>query len=317
MIMIYLLISDDNECIIGNHDCSPNASCTNTDGSFLCACVMNYTGNGTFCRGETCKCVLVCTRGCVWCWWMVSGSDGMRSERGVSSLSTDFLLVHIVWLEMTIFQPTHLLIYHQYSLLPNIISEMRYWSLAYSRCNLQLPLTENYQSLIHPLPLSPLSPLSLLPLTTFTYPSSLSTAITCENRTNPVNGSVVVQSHLAFGVAEYSCDIGYSLAGNKSLYCTLNETWSAASPSCPGKVLLTQVVLKWWFYLQEQYQANSQEQVKYMHWKFTLVTCCGMLSLISAHKFTNLGLMSFQITCKIELWILFCLHHSYPYLTLH
>ena len=44
-------ISDNNECLIGTHNCHDVAECTNTNGSFYCNCTAGFTGNGTFCQG--------------------------------------------------------------------------------------------------------------------------------------------------------------------------------------------------------------------------------------------------------------------------
>jgi hypothetical protein len=46
--LTHLNISDIDECVSGN-DCSSNAACTNTPGSFGCACKAGYTGNGKQC----------------------------------------------------------------------------------------------------------------------------------------------------------------------------------------------------------------------------------------------------------------------------
>ena len=34
---------------VGSDNCDINAACTNTDGSFTCACDTGYSGNGTHC----------------------------------------------------------------------------------------------------------------------------------------------------------------------------------------------------------------------------------------------------------------------------
>jgi len=41
---------DANECSEGQHDCSPDAYCTNLDGAFTCDCNRGYTGTGRQCK---------------------------------------------------------------------------------------------------------------------------------------------------------------------------------------------------------------------------------------------------------------------------
>ena len=41
------LCVNTDECITGVHACDPNASCSDTEGSYLCACNVGYVGNGT------------------------------------------------------------------------------------------------------------------------------------------------------------------------------------------------------------------------------------------------------------------------------
>ncbi|XP_072041696.1 uncharacterized protein [Amphiura filiformis] len=42
--------SDVNECTNGEHNCHDDATCTNTMGSFSCACIRGYSGDGTVCN---------------------------------------------------------------------------------------------------------------------------------------------------------------------------------------------------------------------------------------------------------------------------
>ena len=44
-------ITDMDECSLSLHSCDLNADCTNTLGSFSCACRAGYEGNGQSCQG--------------------------------------------------------------------------------------------------------------------------------------------------------------------------------------------------------------------------------------------------------------------------
>ena len=46
MIFTYLVI-DNDECADKSNNCHKDAVCTNTPGSFTCACKSGYTGDGT------------------------------------------------------------------------------------------------------------------------------------------------------------------------------------------------------------------------------------------------------------------------------
>ena len=51
MVSFVCLLSDLNECE-ENSTCDPHATCTNTEGSYVCLCDEGYIGNGTYCSGE-------------------------------------------------------------------------------------------------------------------------------------------------------------------------------------------------------------------------------------------------------------------------
>ncbi len=43
--------TDINECVANTDNCATTADCTNTDGSFTCACWDGYSGDGVTCTG--------------------------------------------------------------------------------------------------------------------------------------------------------------------------------------------------------------------------------------------------------------------------
>ena len=50
---LYILqFPEIDECTSATDDCDTNAACTNTPGSFTCACNQGYTGNGITCSGK-------------------------------------------------------------------------------------------------------------------------------------------------------------------------------------------------------------------------------------------------------------------------
>jgi len=49
---IYAFFLDIDECTAGTHDCSLNALCSNTLGSFKCTCFGGFVGDGVICTGS-------------------------------------------------------------------------------------------------------------------------------------------------------------------------------------------------------------------------------------------------------------------------
>jgi hypothetical protein len=51
-VLISCYLIDTDECTAGTDNCDANAACTNTAGSFTCACNTGYKGDGTTCTGK-------------------------------------------------------------------------------------------------------------------------------------------------------------------------------------------------------------------------------------------------------------------------
>ena len=51
-ICFLLLNLDVDECLAGTHTCDLHATCSNTEGSYICVCNDGYEGNGEKCTGN-------------------------------------------------------------------------------------------------------------------------------------------------------------------------------------------------------------------------------------------------------------------------
>ena len=51
-VLHFLFSTDINECEDGTDSCDENADCTNTDGSYTCACSSGFSGDGLSCDGK-------------------------------------------------------------------------------------------------------------------------------------------------------------------------------------------------------------------------------------------------------------------------
>ena len=64
-----VLLTDIDECANDTlNNCSPNATCTNTNGSYTCTCDTGYTGDGFNCTGICAlSCIIfLCVTECVY-----------------------------------------------------------------------------------------------------------------------------------------------------------------------------------------------------------------------------------------------------------
>ena len=50
-IFVQFIFLDRDECASPN-ECDPNATCTNTEGSYVCRCKKGFTGDGKNCEGK-------------------------------------------------------------------------------------------------------------------------------------------------------------------------------------------------------------------------------------------------------------------------
>ena len=53
------MVSDINKCEGGTHNCSSNAVCNNTKGSYNCTCKPGYEGDGNHCTGDSFRTLVI------------------------------------------------------------------------------------------------------------------------------------------------------------------------------------------------------------------------------------------------------------------
>ena len=51
--LVAINFADVNECTDGTSNCSADAMCNNTKGSYRCKCKPGFTGDGWTCKGKT------------------------------------------------------------------------------------------------------------------------------------------------------------------------------------------------------------------------------------------------------------------------
>ena len=52
ILIFFCILADVDECTANTHNCHSDATCTNTNGGFTCACKSGFQGPGTSCTGK-------------------------------------------------------------------------------------------------------------------------------------------------------------------------------------------------------------------------------------------------------------------------
>ena len=65
------------------------------------------------------------------------------------------------------------------------------------------------------------------------FPFSI--VVDCGALTNPQNGQITLTTTTFLSTANYSCNSGYILSGNKTRTCEASGTWSDTAPTCDRK----------------------------------------------------------------------------------
>ena len=52
ILFLFVCFIDIDECTIGKHNCSADAVCSNTKGSYNCTCIPGYFGDGRECKSK-------------------------------------------------------------------------------------------------------------------------------------------------------------------------------------------------------------------------------------------------------------------------
>lgn len=54
----------------------------------------------------------------------------------------------------------------------------------------------------------------------------------CEALSHPTNGSLITSTNGTTTSVEYSCDVGFTMSGDRTSKCSSDGTWTMTSPTC-------------------------------------------------------------------------------------
>ncbi|XP_076814750.1 IgGFc-binding protein-like [Clavelina lepadiformis] len=194
---------DINEC--RTNPCDENASCTNTDGSFVCRCNAGYTGDGTRCRPLTCERLENPSAGSV------------TYSRGLNVGSAANFACNSGYRRQ---------------------GSARLLCQASLRWNRRPPTCVDVDECLR----SPCDDNAACTNTEGSYSCRCNegytgngaqcTPLNCPRLQNPANGVVTVDELTVGSTASYGCRRGYRLVGNTRTNCRNTLTWSSAPPRC-------------------------------------------------------------------------------------
>ncbi|XP_073447245.1 sushi, von Willebrand factor type A, EGF and pentraxin domain-containing protein 1 isoform X2 [Aquarana catesbeiana] len=214
---------DVDECAVGS-DCDKHASCTNTEGSYICTCISPYTGNGKMCL-EPLKCkdpgefengnftgkefgvgselTFACNEG-----YILIGRDKVIClESG--NWNTEIPHCQAVSCDQTPV-PEHGSI---------VGSNFTYGKKVIFRCNDGYILTGHGESMC-------------LANGSWSHGAPTCESVTCPKPKEIAFGNLTISGLTFQSTSSYICDTGYSLQGPSSLVCESSGKWSNDAPTC-------------------------------------------------------------------------------------
>uniref|UniRef100_A0A8C2PBT7 Sushi, von Willebrand factor type A, EGF and pentraxin domain containing 1 n=1 Tax=Capra hircus TaxID=9925 RepID=A0A8C2PBT7_CAPHI len=214
---------DVDECAVGS-DCSEHASCLNTNGSYVCSCILPYTGDGKNCA-EPIKCK---TPG--------NPENGHSSGETYTvgaevtfSCEEGYQLVGVA--RITCLESgewSHLIPYCEAvscgaPALPENGgvdgSAFTYGNKVIYRCNKGYTLEGEKES-------------SCLASGSWSHSPPVCELVKCSSPEDVNHGNYILSGLTYLSTASYSCDNGYSLQGPSVIECSASGSWDRAPPTC-------------------------------------------------------------------------------------
>ncbi|KAM5298505.1 sushi, von Willebrand factor type A, EGF and pentraxin domain-containing protein 1 [Ctenodactylus gundi] len=214
---------DVDECAVGS-DCSEHAFCLNTNGSYVCSCVLPYTGDGKKCT-EPIKCK------------PPGNPENGRSSGETYTVGADitfsceegYELVGVTKItcmasgEWDHLRPSCEAISCGTPAIPENGgidgSAFTYGSKVIYRCDKGYTLAGDKEA-------------SCLASGSWSPSSAVCELVECSSPESIRNGGYVLSGLTYLSTASYSCEDGYSLEGPSTLECTASGSWDRAPPVC-------------------------------------------------------------------------------------